>query len=213
MKKQLLFLLVLAAAAESLAAGNPQKFDLAVHSPKHITDIRAGLNTAWMTAKAEGISANTPNFLSAHIGISDQLRLTIKRPELRLEYGLYFTSKGGKIPSDDNSPSQTFHPFYLQIPLLINYRIRFGNHFTAQPFGGVYYAFGIAGKCFGKYGAMSHSDFGIRIGLGAAWKKLYLGFGYEKGLIDIRKWRPQGTRFSTNCVTVSLGYNFSTFDR
>lgn len=95
MKKPLLLFAALAAAAAPLSSDNPEKTPATVRSPKRITGSRAGLNAAWTTAKAEGISANTPDFPSAHIG-------------------------------------------------------RFGDHHTAQPFGGTHYAFGFAGKCFGK---------------------------------------------------------------
>lgn len=95
MKKPLLLFAALAAAAAPLSSDNPEKTPATVRSPKRITGSRAGLNAAWTTAKAEGISANTPDFPSAHIG-------------------------------------------------------RFGDHHTAQPFGGIHYAFGFAGKCFGK---------------------------------------------------------------
>lgn len=62
MKKPLLLFAALAAAAAPLSSDNPEKTPATVRSPKRITGSRAGLNAAWTTAKAEGISANTPNF-------------------------------------------------------------------------------------------------------------------------------------------------------
>ncbi len=228
MKKLLLLFVVLAAAAAPLTAANPDKTEMTRRSPKHITGIRAGMNAAWISATEDGVTVASDIRIAYHLGISDQLRLTRKLPDFRLEYGLYLSARGGTFRAHDNlSEDISLHPLYLQVPVLVNYHIHLGHSFTLEPFAGVYYALGIGGKikgdyhepgtcliygfddpCFGASSDIHRSDFGIRFGLGATWKKLHLNIGYEPGLINLRKESARDIKLINNCVTISLGYNF-----
>lgn len=179
---------------------------------KNILGVRAGLNLSSYTFSSGGASISTDSRAAYHVAVSDQILLCSKLP-FYLETGLGFSSRGGKIMN------ASFRPSYLQVPVLINYHFNF-NDFSIQPFAGVYYGLGIGGKVkvegqkgdiFGDDGGLKRSDFGVRLGAGFTWKRIYLGAAYEIGCMNIVKddlFEGGGVKMHNNCFTLSVGYNF-----
>lgn len=60
----------------------------------------------------------------------------------------------------------TMRPFYLQVPLLVNYHFLIGGLVTIQPFAGVYGGVGVRGMMKTQYG--SEDLFGDR-GFSPGW--------------------------------------------
>lgn len=179
---------------------------------KNILGVRAGLNLSSYTFSSGGASISTDSRAAYHVAVSDQILLCSKLP-FYLETGLGFSSRGGKIMNAN------FRPSYLQVPVLINYHFNF-NDFSIQPFAGVYYGLGIGGKVkvegqkgdiFGDDGGLKRSDFGVRLGAGFTWKRIYLGAAYEIGCMNIVKdslFDDGSLKMHNNCFTLSVGYNF-----
>lgn len=181
---------------------------------KNILGVRAGLNLSSLSASSGGVSVSTDSRAAFHIAVTDQILLCRHLP-LYFETGLAFSSRGGK--ADDVS----YRPSYLQIPVLINYHFNIKDVVSIQPFAGLYYGLGLGGKVkagnekgdiFGDNGAFKRSDFGVRLGAGVVWKKIYFGLGYEIGclnLLDSGVSSDYGDlKFRNNCFTLSVGYNF-----
>lgn len=177
---------------------------------KNILGVRAGLNLSSLTFSSGNASISTDSRAAYHVAVTDQILLCKKLP-FYLETGLGFSSRGGEVEG------ASFRPSYLQVPVLINYHFNF-NDFSIQPFAGVYYALGIGGKVkvdgekgdiFGDDG-VKRSDFGVRLGAGFTWKRIYLGAAYEIGCMDIaQKDLFEGdVKMRNNCFTLSVGYNF-----
>lgn len=181
---------------------------------KNILGVRAGLNLSSLTASAGGTSVSTDSRAAFHVAVTDQILLCRTLP-FYLETGLAFSSRGGKV--DEAS----FRPSYLQIPVLINYHFNIKDIVSIQPFAGIYYGIGVGGKVkegnekgdiFGDNGGFKRSDFGVRLGAGVVWKKIYFGLGYEIGCLNLLdsdvSVDNNNLKFRNNCFTLSVGYNF-----
>jgi len=131
-----------------------------------------------------------------------------------LETGLSYIEKGGR--GSDGGDTFTYGLNYLEVPLLLKYRIDVSPWTSVQPFAGVYGAVGIAGhiKDFGMRQAYSSFDEegfrrwdgGIRLGLGLQWQHLYAEMAYDVGLANIS--HDYFDRAHTGCFTASIGVNF-----
>lgn len=232
MKKYALILSVLLLTGARLSAQTHEK---------NILGVRAGVNIAWMTASSGSASGSTNGRTGFHISVSDQILLSDKLP-FYLETGVDFSSRGGKIKVEgyDYGPSSTttdpvyqdvaLRPMYLQVPLLINYHFDIRNRFTIQPFVGVYYGVGIGGKIkageeksdmFGGDCRFMRSDFGVRVGVGFVWRRIYFGLNGDLGCLNILKKGASvtardfenipsgsGIKIANNNFAVSIGYNF-----
>lgn len=180
---------------------------------KNIFGIRAGLNLSSLSISTEGLSVSTSSRTGFFIALSDQILLSDRLP-FYLETGLGISSRGGK------TDGTTIRPLYLQIPLLINYHFDIRDIVTIQPFAGLYYGLGIAGKAkgggekadvFGKESGLKRSDLGVRLGAGVAWKRLYFGLSYDIGCMNLLKSElveGMDLALRNNCFTISVGYNF-----
>ncbi|MDR2650952.1 MAG: PorT family protein [Prevotellaceae bacterium] len=197
---------------------------------KDIFGIRAGLNSSSIVESAESPIINNGSRISFHVGLSYQ-HLLIPTTPLYLETGLYFTEKGFKqsldwgyirviddpdIELDDSKINA--NAMYLQVPLLLNYHFAVANNITIQPFAGFYLAYGIGGKIKdsgGEYkqsknifGDIERLDIGVKVGVGATFNKIYLGIGYEPGLINIDDTDNNFAAAKNTNWTFSIGYNF-----
>ena len=226
MKKYTLLLLVL------LLAWNAR----AQQPEKNILGVRTGLNVAWMTVSDGSASESSAGRTGFHISVSDQIRLFSRLP-LYLETGVNFSSRGGKIQIEEYGSGAdpvyedvSLRPMYLQVPLLVNYHFNIRDKFTIQPFLGVYYGVGIGGKIksgkdkidmFGDYSSFMRSDFGVRMGVGFVWRRIYFGLNGDLGCLNILKKGAlmvdggfQDTvddtrvRLTNDSFSISIGYNF-----
>lgn len=212
MKKTILILTLLLAGAHVASA---QKHE------KNIFSVRGGMNVSSLTASLEGISSSSDSRIGYYIGISDEILLSDRLP-FYFETGLHFSSRGGEGGGD------TMNPMYIQIPVLLNYHFDIRNAVTIQPFAGIYYGVGIAGKAksegvkadlFGDDGILKRSDLGVRLGAGVTWKRMYLGLSYDIGCLNQLKsdigalvgeeiGSAETAKIRNNCFTISIGYNF-----
>ena len=202
----------------------------------NIFGIRAGYSLSDMTGNyLEGEKISDPRS-SFHVGVSDQILLSRRYP-LYLETGLYLSNKGAKldIAYEDVPGTSQIRPrielMYLQLPVMIAYHFRLGRATTLQPFVGGYYSVGISCKLKEEYSGqitgtattdllhgtdrngeapqrMKRSDAGIRLGVGLTLRNVYLGVGYELGLMNVSKYPDRFGKTENNALTVSAGYNF-----
>lgn len=203
---------------------------------KNIFGVRAGYSLSDVTNNyVDGEKITDPRS-SFHVGVSDQILLSRMFP-LYLETGLYLSNKGAKtnFAYDDGEGSQIkqrIELMYLQLPAMINYHFAVGRTTTIQPFFGAFYSVGLSGKLKEKYSGritgtattdlfhdhqqdgemqqqrLKRSDCGLRLGVGLTLDRVYLGVGYEIGLMNIAKYPDATGKMENNCFTVSLGYNF-----
>ncbi len=142
---------------------------------------------------------------------------------------------GGRFfePRRQNRPAQygevyrtTPRPFYMQVPLLVNYHFHIRDLLTIQPFAGIYGGVGLRGRMefdylrdrglFGDRGVLHRLDFGVRAGAGFVIRRIYLGISYDIGCMNQFKGgslfsyesRTRAIEIRNNCLTVNIGYNF-----
>ena len=121
--------------------------------------------------------------------------------------------------------NMTMRPFYMQVPLLVNYHFHIRDLLTIQPFAGIYGGVGIRGAMKTEYGNedmfsapgfLSRMDFGVRAGAGFVIRRIYLGISYDIGCRDLFRGgeffgyalQPESAEIRNNCLTVNIGYNF-----
>ena len=185
---------------------------------KNILGVRAGLNLSSYSISAGGASISTDSRASFHVAVTDQILLHRSLP-LYLETGIGFSSRGGRAAAEiyGDIYNMTMRPFYMQVPLLVNYHFHIRDLLTIQPFAGLYYGLGIGGKVkvgdekgdiFGDEGGLKRSDLGVRLGAGVVWKRIYFGLGYDIGCLNLVKESDGEGTMRNNCFTISVGYNF-----
>ena len=193
---------------------------------KNILGVRAGLNLSSYSISAGGASISTDSRASFHVAVTDQILLHRSLP-LYLETGIGFSSRGGRAAAEiyGDIYNMTMRPFYMQVPLLVNYHFHIRDLLTIQPFAGIYGGVGIRGAMKTEYGNedmfsapgfLSRMDFGVRAGAGFVIRRIYLGISYDIGCRDLFRGgeffgyalQPESAEIRNNCLTVNIGYNF-----
>lgn len=131
-----------------------------------------------------------------------------------LEAGLFYTEKGGKGNSDKTK--YTYDMNYLEMPVVVKYKIETIFDFSVSPFFGGYLAYGISGKMKDLYERQSSSSFasdrfrrfdaGLRLGCGIEYKALYAEMAYDWGLYNVC--HDDFDKSHTGCFYLSAGVNF-----
>lgn len=187
---------------------------------KNLYGVRAGLNVSNMSM--QGLSANSK--AGFHIAGVYQ-RLLAESLPIYLETGLQFSQKGCKWKYDYDKT--TLNAWYIEIPLMVNYKFNIKDIATVYPSVGFFYAYGIGGKykedymdddtmvsdkydMFGKEAVLKHSDLGMRFSATVDWKRYSFSLGYEFGFIDVMNeaFSEDGLKVKTGNFFLSLGYNF-----
>jgi len=130
------------------------------------------------------------------------------------ETGLNYTEKGGK--GSYGGSKFTYDLDYLEVPLVLKYRVPLAPDVTIDPFFGGYLALGVGGKIknYGEreaYSSFSENNFnrfdgGLRLGIGAQLSLLYLEIGYDHGLSNIcGDWFDES---HTRTIFANVGINF-----
>lgn len=216
MKKYVLILIAVLLAG----AVRAQKYE------KNILGIRAGVNVSKYDISAEDMQISTGSRAGFNFAVTDQVLLHRSLP-LYIETGVGFSSLGSRAaaPIYDQIETMTMRPFYIQVPLLVNYHFHIGGFVTIQPFAGVYGGVGVRGMMETQYGSedlfsergiLSRMDFGVRVGVGFVVRRIYLGINYDIGCRDQFRGgdffyytlRPESAEIRNNSLTVSIGYNF-----
>lgn len=109
---------------------------------------------------------------------------------IALQSGLFFSSKGFKIDSNEIQVSSQ----YLEIPLLLKWGIHLTREVDIHLKGGPYFGYWIGGKSvithpIGSGPSQSQPfycpyDYGVEVGLGATWKRIQWNIGSNIGLYD-----------------------------
>ena len=193
MKKVIFALLALMLATGAMAQ---QKFY------EQSIGVRAGLNISKM--KTDGVTYDANG--GFHVGGVYQRLLTKKAP-IYLETGLYLSQKGYKVDGANKC-----NAYYLEVPLLVNYKFVAGKEFTLYPSAGFYYGLGVGGKVktmgekidtFSDNG-LERSDFGVRASFTGEWRQFLLSAGYDYSLFDAGK----VGKMKHRTFFLSVGYNF-----
>lgn len=164
MKRYAFILLVLLSAG----AVRAQRYE------KNILGVRAGVNVSTCAISIEDVRINTGSRAGFHFAVTDQILLHRSLP-LYLETGIGFSSRGGRAAAEiyGDIYNMTMRPFYMQVPLLVNYHFHIRDLLTIQPFAGIYGGVGIRGAMKTEYGNedmfsapgfLSRMDFGVRAG-------------------------------------------------
>ena len=163
------------------------------YTPQAYYGLRIGVGFATVNSDdryLDGGSAKTGLDVGAVVGV----QLGYRSP-VYFETGLSYIEKGGNGHYDGDKFSYSLN--YLEMPLVLKYKLDFDPQFSLQPFVGGYVAAGVGGKIkdFGHRQAYSsfddegfkRFDGGIRIGCGLQYEFLYAELGYDFGLANIIK--------------------------
>lgn len=109
--------------------------------------IEAGVNLANVSVTDNGRVDNANMLTSFRIGIVSDIKLA---PMIAFQPGLYYTGKGSKVQSGDESSmnyfKQTTNPFYLEVPANIVFKFPFASESHFFVGAGPYLAVGVGGK-------------------------------------------------------------------
>ena len=125
-----------------------------------------------------------------------------------------------------------YNPCYLQLPILASYRYNFKDNLQLQVNLGPYFAVALGGKANYKYevnddgeaesykeknkmfgktngypNGYKRGDIGWIVGAGVTWQKLYFGFNYGFGFMNILKNSPNYSE-KNSTFSINVGYNF-----
>lgn len=187
------------------------------------------------TSTLKGASKKVmPGYL---VGLTMQYELG---EETFLQTEVSFATKGTVLKGTQNIEgggtnrwTQRFNLQYIQIPLMITYKLKIDTDFHIYLRGGIYGAYGIGGKTtlksnykgvdmenteikhdsFGSNG-LKEFDLGTRFGSGLEFEKFTVGFDFEYGFLDLSRSNGNlGTlledgKFRNKGVTLSVGYKF-----
>ena len=173
--------------------------------------ITAGLNASNVNISGDGNSVSS-NYkagfqagLVADFGISENFSII---PEL------LFSQRGCKFKGFDGSLTLN----YLQLPVNLAYKFDVGYGSKLFIFAGPYVGYGISGKSkfdgssedvkFGsKEDEMKALDFGINVGVGYEYEKVFFKLQFNPGLINLNNYDTPTTK-NTN-IAVTAGYFFN----
>ncbi len=177
--------------------------------------VRIGLGLSTVNSDALALDANSPR-TGLNIGVAVGTQLTPAAP-LFVESGLYYTEKGGK--STYNNQDFTFQLNYLELPVVLKYKAYAAPGMTIEPFVGGYASVGVGGNIKDYSDRQAYSSFssndpnsfrrldaGIKLGVGASFRMLYLEASYDIGLANVGHYQFEDTR--TGCLNLNLGFNF-----
>lgn len=150
-------------------------------TPKKLSfHVRGGLNISDLTATSDNKLENATSKLGFNVG--GMLYYSLGN-SLYLQTGLTLTSKGAKInniPGASGNYDASMNAVYLQVPLLIAFKLQLNN--TSNKIGvavGPYFAYGITGKTTllqdGQSTGVSYNTFQSN----GLWKRPDLGFNME----------------------------------
>lgn len=146
---------------------------------------------------------------------------------LSLNTGAYYTQKGYKTEYSDyrGKMETTDNVAYVEVPVLVSYRVKLSDAADFHLNVGPYFAFGIGGKqktastfpglkdyeidSFDEYDGMKKSDVGMHIGIAVVYADIYFGVSYEHGLKNVSN-VPKAD-FKNGSIGISVGYNFNLF--
>lgn len=138
---------------------------------------------------------------------------------LSLQPSLLLTQKGTKGKMDDIDAS--FRPMYLELPVMVAYRIKADDNLNVVFNAGPYLAYGVGGQLkltndnasvgvdlFGDKGCFNRFDAGLGLGVGFEVSRFVIGLNGEIGLANVLK-KSVADQTSHNInFGMTLGYKF-----
>lgn len=191
--------------------------------------VEAGLNLSSLTSKASGYARN-----SAVVGVNGKYGLNDR---WKLQTALLFSVKGvngmENRPEGNDSPLLDIRLYYLEIPLMVVYKIPLATHVSILPQAGVYLACGVGGKVSTRqnvgvgylvndwnpfedtdksngysFHAFDRMDAGLRFGLSTEVYKFNLSVNYDLGLCGVHGTLNLPDNVHTRNTAITLGYTF-----
>ena len=199
------FLMTLAVACFALTASAQEKGEFRF-------GVTAGMNVANVT------DCERDSRIGFHVGVKGEYNIT---ENLYGSAALLFTQKGSKSEWSEEgyNVESTWNPGYIELPIHIGYRYKFGEKVSIFGETGPYFAYGICGKDklegtgvadydvkFFDYDNVNKFEFGWGVKAGVEYAKFQIGLGYEYGItkvFDISGVKPHNSNFM-----VSVAYMF-----
>ena len=140
-------------------------------------------------------------------------------PDMSIQSGLFFTTKGFKYDSDILDYTQNL--MYLQIPVHYAYKVTVTPGTRIVFHGGPYVAYGVGGKTDVKVGTLNlpnsdvfgdgvaqykRFDAGLGLGVGAEFGPILFDLGWDMGLVNIS--RASNGDVKNQNAYLSVGYMF-----
>jgi hypothetical protein len=176
---------------------------------------RAGMGLATVNSDVPYLDGNKAK-TGLNVGFVTGTQVVHGTP-LFLETGLYYTEKGGK--SDNEAGKFTYNLNYLELPILLKYKIYTDSDLSIEPFLGGYLSCGVGGKIkdfdqhtsYNSFGSQYDDNFrrfdgGVKLGCGVSFDIFYLGASYDIGLTNVGKDSFHDTH--TGCFNLDFGINF-----
>ena len=153
-----------------------------------------------------------------HIGVGADFEFA---PNMAIQSGLLFTSKGAKYTTDLVSTELNANANFLQLPLHFAYKIDVMPGTRVVLHAGPYVAYGIGGKTsagnvevdtfkddafLDVLNGLKPFDAGIGLGVGAEFGSILLDLGWDMGLTNLS--RVNGYDVKTQNAYLSVGYKF-----
>lgn len=181
---------------------------------------RVGLDFSKQTNKGDGgdRSFRTGFLAGAEIDVNIVRSFSINM-------GVLYIQKGYKDKYSDERGSLkiTDKPSFIEVPLLLSYRIELSDQAQFQLNAGTYFAFGMSGKhkvkstfagqqdydfdSFDDLDGMKKSDVGLVFGAALTFSNIYLGVNYERSLKNVSN--VPGEKYHNSTIAIQLGYNFN----
>ena len=182
------------------------------HNPESYLGLRLGVGFSTVNSDdryLDGGSLKT----GINVGAVAGFQLGYRSP-VYFETGVSYVEKGGEGRFD--GAKFTYGLNYLEVPMVLKYKIEPAYDFSIQPFFGGYVAFGVGGKIkdFGIRQAYSsfddegfkRFDGGIKLGCGIQYDFLYGEVGYDFGLANIS--HDYFDTSHTGSLYMTIGVNF-----
>lgn len=153
-----------------------------------------------------------------HIGVGADFEFA---PNMAIQSGLLFTSKGAKYTTDLVSTELNANANFLQLPLHFAYKIDVMPGTRVVLHAGPYVAYGIGGKTsagnvevdtfkddafLDVLNGLKPFDAGIGLGVGAEFGSILLDLGWDMGLTNLS--RVNGYDVKTQNAYLSVGFKF-----
>ena len=153
-----------------------------------------------------------------HIGVGADFEFA---PNMAIQSGLLFTSKGAKYTTDLVSTELNANANFLQLPLHFAYKIDVMPGTRVVLHAGPYVAYGIGGKTsagnvevdtfkddafLDVLNGLKPFDAGIGLGVGAEFGPILLDLGWDMGLTNLS--RVSGYDVKTQNAYLSVGFKF-----
>lgn len=221
MKRMMIALMSLALAIPALAQyGRPHYYRRHVvttyHRPVMSLDVYYGLRLggSFASVRSDDQYLHGGSMKAGlNVGAVAGFQLGYASP-VYFETGVYYIEKGGEGRYEGSK--FTYGLNYIEVPLLLKYRIDAARGFSIQPFAGGYLSGGVGGnikdfghrQAFGSFGkdGFKRFDGGLRLGLGMQFDLLYAEVGYDIGLSNISQDYFDSTR--TGSLFATVGVNF-----